>query len=306
LAPAWDIRCCGRGLEWGRHATIDGQDVRPAGKALNVSRALAWLGIESVAAGLWGREDYAAMQQAVQRLGGLIQVAMTPANGHTRRNVTVVDSLHEREMHLRLSSALATPGSLRALGADLGGLVGLGDCCVFAGAMPTGALLDDFIALVRECHARGARIVADTHGPALERLVQAGLPWLIKPNVEELSGLLGREIEDTPASLATAGRTLLEKVDAVLISRGENGAVLVTKEGAWAGRCDGPGRVVSTVGCGDYLLAGFLAASGESTAPRETLATALKVATACAYAWSETRSWPEVEGELSARVAPAE
>ena len=57
LAPAWDIQCRGQGLDWGCHAQIDEQDVRPAGKALNVSRALAWLGRSSVAAGLWGRED---------------------------------------------------------------------------------------------------------------------------------------------------------------------------------------------------------------------------------------------------------
>ncbi len=44
LSPAWDIRCRGAGLDWGRHVEIDEQVVRPAGKALNVSDALAWMG----------------------------------------------------------------------------------------------------------------------------------------------------------------------------------------------------------------------------------------------------------------------
>ena len=48
---------------------IDEQVVRPAGKALNVSYALAWMGGESVAAGLWGREDYDEMRRAVDAAG---------------------------------------------------------------------------------------------------------------------------------------------------------------------------------------------------------------------------------------------
>ena len=33
----------------------------------------------------------------------------------------------------------------------------------------------------------------------LRSVVEAGLPWLIAPNVEELSELLGRNIPDSPA-----------------------------------------------------------------------------------------------------------
>ena len=138
LSPAWDIRCRGRDLDWGRHAQIDDQVVRPAGKALNVSYALAWMGWESVAAGLWGRDDYGEMEKAVERLGGRIDVQMTAAEGRTRQNITVVDTLCHREMHLRLKSELASVRSIEQLNTDLGKLVHEGDICVFAGAMPAG------------------------------------------------------------------------------------------------------------------------------------------------------------------------
>jgi 1-phosphofructokinase len=123
LSPAWDIGCRGRDLDWGRHAEIDEQVIRPAGKALNISYALVWMGLESVAAGLWGRDDYGEMDRAVGRPGGRIGVQMTAVEGATRRNITVVDTFLHREMHLRLKSELASARSVEQLDADLGELV---------------------------------------------------------------------------------------------------------------------------------------------------------------------------------------
>lgn len=302
LAPAWDIRCRGRDLDWGRHAEIDEQVVQPAGKALNVSYALAWMGVGSVAAGLWGREDLREMQRAVARLGGRLKVQMTAAEGRTRQNVTVVDTLQSREMHLRRKSDLASEQSLRQLNADLGRLIHEDDLCVFSGAMPVGELLEPTVDLVRTCHRAGARIAVDTHGPALARIVEAGLAWLISPNVDELRELLGCPVEDTPEKLVPAGQKLLDRMEMVLISRGDQGAVMVVRDGAWTGRSATPGQVLSTVGCGDYLLAGFLAGLCETGDPRAALAKSLKVATARAWGWTERESWARADKTIAVAV----
>ena len=304
LSPAWDIRCRGAGLEWGRHIEIDEQVVRPAGKALNVSYALAWVGRPSVAAGLWGREDHGQMKNAVRRLGGWIRTSMTTSPGSTRRNITVVDTLRHREMHLRLRSELASQRTLQRLRADLRKTVRRGDTCVFAGAMPGDHFLEQVVDLVRTCHERGACITVDTHGPALAGVVDAGLASVISPNVEELRELLHREVANTPARLASAARRLLEKVSTVLISRGAEGAVVVTEGGAWTGRSKVRREALSTVGCGDYLLAGFLAGLQDTADPEVALATGLKVATARAWGWTETKTWPQIDSEVGVSIRP--
>jgi 1-phosphofructokinase len=304
LSPAWDIRCRGAGLDWGRHVEIDEQVIRPAGKALNVSYALAWLGWESIAAGLWGHDDLGQMQNAVLRLGGQIRTSMTPGPGSTRRNITVVDTLNHREMHLRLRSELASQRSLQRLNADLKKLVRKGDTCVFAGAMPDIHLLEPVVSLVRTCRDCRARIVVDTHGPVLAAIVDAGLASMISPNVEELRGLLGRETANAPAKLVSATRRLLDRVGTVLISRGAEGAMVVTKNGTWTGRSKVRCKVSSTVGCGDYLLAGFLAGFQNTSDPRAVLAMGLKVATAHAWGWTETKTWPQVNNEVEVSVKP--
>ena len=304
LSPTWDVSCRGRNLDWGRHVEIDEQVVRPAGKALNVSYALAWLGRRSVAAGLWGREDHGQMENAVRGLGGRIRASMTAGPGSTRRNITIVDTLRHREMHLRLRSELASPRTLQRLNVDVKKLVRRGDVCVFAGAMPGDDLLDTVVELVRTCRHRGADVVIDTYGPVLASIVDARLASVISPNVEELCELLGRKVPNAPGRLAAAARPLLEKVGTVLISRGGEGALVVTKDGAWTGRSRARRKALSTVGCGDYLLAGFLTGLRDTADPCIALATGLKVASARAWGWTETKAWMQIDSKIGVIVKP--
>lgn len=294
LSPAWDVTCRGRNIDWGRHEAIDEQTIRPAGKALNVSKALVWMGQRSIAAGLWGRSDYPRMLAAVRAAWPLIDVKMTCATGGTRQNVTIVDTANNREMHLRSESRLASAKTLKRLQANLEKIVRRNSFCVFAGTMPDEGLLEDVIRIIKSCAGHGARIVLDTSGPPLKQIVETGDVWLIKPNAKELCELLGQQIKDSSASLAAAGRKLLNRVHMVLITRGAKGALVVTKQGAWQGRCVSRGKISSTVGCGDYLLASFLKEFRGKSDPCSALKTAIKVATAKAWGWTESHTWREV------------
>lgn len=302
LSPAWDITCRGHNIDWGLHQEIDEQTIRPAGKTLNVSKALAWMGQKNIAAGLWGSDDLPQMLAAVRALWPPIRVKLTAVAGRTRQNITVVDSASNKEMHLRNKSSLASTKSLKKLQADLEKMVHKGSICVFAGTMPDGGLLSDVIRIVEFCKCRRAKIVLDTSGRPLKEIVDTGSVWLIKPNVEELRELSGERIKDGPVSLTNAGRKLLDKVEIVLISRGDKGGIVVTKNDAWQGRCVGNAKVFSTVGCGDFMLAGFLKGLIDSNGMDDAFKTAIKVATARAWDWTEKKSWPDAQNKINVHL----
>ncbi|MBN2137239.1 MAG: hypothetical protein JW720_05495 [Sedimentisphaerales bacterium] len=293
LCPSWDVTCRFAGIEWGEHNLADSAVSRPAGKAMNVSRALAWMGRRNTAAGLWGQDDYEQMRRSMRDLRGLVTVRLTAVAGGTRRNFTVVDTAGEREMHLRFRCELVSAKALRQLRSDLEGIVTKGSICVFAGLMPGDRFLGEIIGIIRDCKARGARIAVDTYGEALRGIVDSGLAWLINPNAAELRELVGEGVAGRPSSLVKAARGLLEKVETVVVSRGKEGAVAVTRDGAWHGVAVGSGRVLSTVGCGDYLLGGFLKAAADKADTRSALQTALKVGTARAWGLTEEKSWTQ-------------
>jgi 1-phosphofructokinase family hexose kinase len=313
FSPAWDITCRVNGLDWGGHKVISEMTCRPAGKAMNVSRALAWTGIKSVAAGLWGKNDFEQMLDAMRPLSRMVKVKETAAEGSTRQNITIVDTARNRDMHLRNKSGLATRTSVRELGRDLSDIAAKGSVCVFAGAMPEGKLLDETILVVKNCRDAGARIAVDTSGPALKKIVGLGNLWLIKPNVDELGEMLGERIDNDARRIAEAARGLLDRVKIILISRGARGAVVVCERGCCplsfeaklreGGAGGGRGKASSTVGCGDYLLAGFLRGMQEKGDIRFAIETAVKVAAARAWGWCEKKTWKSAESQIRVEIA---
>ncbi len=302
FSPAWDITCYGKKLEWAAHKHIDKQTITPAGKALNVSKALAWMRQKNVAAGLWADADYQQMQKTVESRWPLITVKMTVVTGQTRRNITIIDTENKMEMHLRSKSELARPQAMEKLNADLKNLVNKNTICVFSGAIPENEILSDAIRIIRTCHKAGGKIVLDTSGPALKEIIETGLIWLAKPNVLELEEILGEQINDSSADLVEAGRKLLEKTEIILISRGKNGAMVVGSKAALKGRCKKREEVLSTVGCGDYLLAGFVNAIKDMSELDFALKTALKAASAKAWGWTENTKWQQTETDIKVDI----
>jgi 1-phosphofructokinase len=129
-----------------------------------------------------------------------------------------------------------------------------GDVIAASGSLPPGMPPDFYAELVE----RSERPVAvDTSGAALKAVVGAG-PWLVKPNLDELSELVGQKPQ-TLADVVEAAEALRGKgAQAVLVSLGADGAVLVDGGGAKHGEVI-VDRPRNTVGAGDALLAGFLA-----------------------------------------------
>ena len=297
LSPAWDVVCCGDDIEWGRHCCV-AQERIVAGKAFNISRCLGWMGKKSVAAGFWGESDFGAMEESVQSLGEFVDVRFTPAAGSTRESITVIDEAGGREMHLISQSMLASGESLKRLKEDLVSIVNAESVCVLAGSMPGGELEDGVVEIAEMLKHTAGEVVVDTSGEALRYLVGLGEIGVIKPNLSELCDLLGREIEDSSGAIVEAARGLLDKVETIVVSRGVKGAVVVTKEAAWEGVNKTCGKVVSTVGCGDYLLAGFV--SGGDIESR--LEKGIKAATVRAWGLAESISWEEVQGRVDVEI----
>jgi 1-phosphofructokinase len=100
---------------------------------------------------------------------------------------------------------------------------------------------------------------------------------MVKPNAEELAEVTDRDLT-TLGDVADAAQMLLARgVRTVLISLGHNGALLVDADlprpmhGRAAAR-----RVVNTVGAGDALLAGWLAALHAGATTADAFANALR------------------------------
>ena len=287
LSPCWDRTIEIDGVNWGQHKIISSQKISPAGKSLNINKALAWLGVESFAMGLWGSEDYKQMRETTAGLRNFIKINFTKAKGSTRKNITIIDTANKRQMHLRGRSTLANEESLKRLNKDLQKIT-KHSFCIFAGAMPQGKLLNKTISLIESVKKKGAAVVIDTSGPALKKIVAKGGLYLIKPNVEELGELAGRKIKNEKNAIVSAARKFLNKTKFVLVSRAEKGAILIGKEYVLSARYKGKAYdVYNTVGCGDFLMAGFISCfCPRKDNAKRALEMGVKTATAKAFGFN--------------------
>ncbi len=304
ISPAWDVKCSVNGLEWGDHKVIDAQDSVPAGKALNVSKSLAWMGYPSIATGLWGQEDYDEMVNQLRSMSRFIDIRFAAVRGHTRKNITVHDTNKNRQMHLRLPGSLANKGSIKRLRSQLESLVSRGDLVVLSGSLPDGALMQDVIGIVHAVVARGAKVIVDTSGQALKSLAASNSAYLIAPNLEELCELVGASIKNESHYIERAARKLLSTTDNILVSRGEKGLLLITKSGSWSGKCEPiePREVVNTVACGDHLVAGLISGLKEGGNLLKALENALLLASAHVFGMCDTFEWWQVSEMFDLRI----
>lgn len=129
----------------------------------------------------------------------------------------------------------------------------------------------------------GAQIIVDAVGDVLKSTLSYH-PFMIKPNLEELGDFFGIEIKAIEEA-ETYGRKLIELgAENVIVSLGEKGAMLISQDRDVIVReavCD---TVVSTVGAGDSLIAGFIHGYKESGDLEQALKYA--VAAGCATTFS--------------------
>jgi 1-phosphofructokinase len=136
------------------------------------------------------------------------------------------------------------------------------------GSLTPGAPADFYARVVSVGREAGCRVAVDSSGTSMQAALEEGLD-LIKPNLEELSEIVGRKLDTFGDILEAAKEVRAGGVGVVLVSLGADGAVLLDEEGALHADTP-PFTPRSTVGAGDSLLAGFLFAVGDQGADRET------------------------------------
>jgi 1-phosphofructokinase len=231
--------------------------VDAGGKGVNVTRALVANGHASIAVLPIGGPEGAQLLSLLADEG--LEVRSVPVREAIRANVTIVEPGGMTTKVNEPGPAL-TPAEISGLTAALLSSSAGAEWAVLSGSLPPGVPEDLYAVLTAELRRLGVRVAVDTSGPLLRRTLAAA-PDVIKPNRDELAEASGAPIDGPADALRAGARLRALGARRVLASLGSQGAVLVDETGAYqAGAAVAAHR--STVGAGDALLAGFLAAGG--------------------------------------------
>jgi len=251
--------------------------VFPGGKGINVSRVLKRLGMDSVALGFIGGFTGAFIEQALAQENIPCDFVKVPEA--TRINIKLKSG---KETEINGQGPTIAPPFAAELMEKVQSLR-QGDILVLAGSIPTSLPSDFYGKIVKAAKEANVKVVVDTSGPALKQLIESK-PFLVKPNHQELGDLFDT-ILHSKADAIVYGRRLVELgVENVIVSLAGDGAFFFNKEVTLFAEAP-KGVVRNSVGAGDSMVAGFLAAymSGKSVEG----AFAYSVATGSATAFSE-------------------
>lgn len=288
LNPALDHILEAGGLEAGRHVRAVRLGRSPGGKGINVARMLGAMGTGCVATGFIGRGELGMFEEFLERATeGRAVMQLLVVRGRTRDNITIMDPVLDAETHIRTEGITVQREDARRIVSKVAMLARPETVVCLCGSVPPGVLAGDLRTMAHLAVEGGAKLVVDMAGASLRALLGERM-WMLKVNDGELAEALGRPIQGDEEAVEAARGLLVNfggPAEVVIVTRGAAGAVCVSPEGAFVARTFvHPGRIATTVGCGDALLAGVLHAWSRREGWAETLRWG--VGTASAHATS--------------------
>lgn len=251
LNPAVDQVCWVEAIEGQEKIRAREAHFEPGGGGINVARALDALGDEPSIHWSEGGESGQLLERLLDA-SGLDHRALA-IEGDTRINLLVFQDGAESRLLFDMPGPTLQDSEVdewldRADGIEA-------DLAVLSGRRPPdgGEVYSRLVHRLNET----SRVVLDTSGPGLARTLEEGV-FLVKPNLGELSDLVGTElVQET--EIEAAARILLDTgmAEVVVVSLGDEGALAVTADELV--RVDAP-RVPrrGDVGAGDSMVAGLV------------------------------------------------
>ena len=221
------------------------------GKGINVSKCLKNLGVDSVAAMILAGEAGKRLENMLADL--VIPVLPVWAEGENRTNLKIIDPVKGENTDINEPGPVVTPEVLEKLRKTLGERIKEGDILILSGSLPAGVdrnLYGQWTAYFRK---KGVCVYLDADGEPMQKGM-AALPYMIKPNNDELAALTGKESLSKEQMLAESKRLQKSGIREIVISLGSDGALFLNEDGCYYAKgLKVP--VKSTVGAGDSVVA---------------------------------------------------
>ncbi|ASN04208.1 hexose kinase [Virgibacillus necropolis] len=221
------------------------------GKGLNVTRVLQQLGEDVGATGFLG----GSLGDFIRGELSGIEDYFVNIQGDTRNCIAVI---HEgRQTEILESGPAITEGEAALFLEKFSEHMRDVDIVTISGSLPKGLADDYYEKCITIASFHDVPVLLDTKGELLKKTLKSK-PFLIKPNLDELGDLLGKEVDEETEIVEALKTSLLNDIPWVVVTNGANGAFV--KQGQNIYRVTAPKvNAVNPVGSGDSVIAGFAA-----------------------------------------------
>ena len=250
------------------------------GKGINVVRVLRVLGRDGLATGFVGGAVGDAIVDALDR--ERLPHDFVRVSGESRLCIAIMDPKSGTQTEVNENGPTVSPGEVDRMLDKIAELLPGKEFVALSGSVPPGVPTSFYGDIIKLARKLGVRAVLDTSGEHLKEAVQAA-PFMVKPNIAELSQLAGQELV-TLEEISRAAKSLKQfGVVLTTVTMGRSGAMVTDGVHTWKAT---PPEIqfASAVGSGDSFVAAFL----DSLLRGESASTALVAGTAAGAANATT------------------
>ncbi len=246
------------------------------GKSINVSKCLKKLGAETEAVMILAGQTGERLQKMLEALE--IRMLSLWTAGENRTNLKIIDPVLGKNTDINEPGPKIDAQLLESLKEKLGDAVAEGDVVVLSGSLPAGVDKDLYARWTTYFQSKGACVYLDADGEAMAKGL-AAVPYMIKPNNDELAALLGKPSLTREEMIQAGKRLLAAGIREIVISMGGEGALFVSEDGCFfAPSLQVP--VKSTVGAGDSVVAAMAYAKTRNLGREELIRLAVAIGAA--------------------------
>lgn len=245
------------------------------GKGVNVAKVLRQYDFDVAATGFLGGYSGRFIEEELERRGAACR--FVHVDGETRSNMNILaDNGFVTE--ILEPGPVISAQKQREFMEQYERLLGECGMVVLSGSVGQGMDADIYETLTARAEDAGVPVCLDASGESL-RLGLRARPRMVKPNLRELEGLMGRKLRDRGQAAEAARLLCAEGIARVVVSMGSRGLLSVTADGVLYARALGI-VPVNTVGCGDCVVASYAMSYMKSESEEEAVRRACAVSAA--------------------------
>jgi tagatose 6-phosphate kinase len=236
------------------------------GKGLNVSRVIRCTSERICATGFLGGTNGQFIRNELD--SNQILHRFVEIKGDTRNCIALLYDGQQTEI-LEEGPAISEEEAKKFI-ENYQDLINDADVITASGSLPKGLKPSFYQTLIEIANKKGKKFILDTSGEALREGIKAK-PYLIKPNLDELSQLCNRKVTTDEEVIEVIQNSLLEyEIEYIVVSLGQRGSIAY-HQGVFYKITPPKVQSVNPIGSGDSMVAGFAVALHRNYSPEQVL-----------------------------------
>ena len=233
-------------------------EMTPGGKGINVSIALAKLGISSVALGITGGYTGRVVVNELRKISDLITTSFVHIEQETRENIAILDEVNHTITEINSPGPEIDSDTLDHFLKRYEMLLSRVNCVVLSGSLPRGVASDTYGYLVKKAKEKGKIVFMEVIDEYLQPSLSIACPHVLRPDLRAEKVVMGKKLRELEDYVRAAKELIKRGCELVVLSYKIKGDIVATKDEVWYLTTDVEIDSSHLLGIGDTYIAAMI------------------------------------------------